>query len=207
MGIDPLAHGVPSAAHVSLHEAAHIARNRGAPAFEQTVLESRPPERSTARPEAPQAAPEARAAEPHTPVVSSGPADADRWDGLLQRLGQKHNVPWLFFKAVMLSESGGRPDAVGDSGHSVGLFQLHDQGYGHGMGDSRFDPETNAETGTAGLAASWHKVTRTGLTGEELVRATYDDTFNPGGGWAYQGDAVVRHYNALLGAEGLPPLR
>ncbi len=69
---------------------------------------------------------------------------------MLNRIGQKYNVPPLFLKAVMLSESGGRPDAVGDQSHSVGLFQLHDQGYGTGMSDTRFDPETNADRGARG---------------------------------------------------------
>lgn len=31
------------------------------------------------------------------------------------------------------AESGGRVDAVGDAGHSVGLFQMHDQGAGFGL--------------------------------------------------------------------------
>lgn len=31
------------------------------------------------------------------------------------------------------AESGGRVDAVGDAGHSIGLFQMHDLGAGHGM--------------------------------------------------------------------------
>ena len=35
--------------------------------------------------------------------------------------------------ANAIGESGLNPDAVGDSGHSVGVFQLHDQGGGHGM--------------------------------------------------------------------------
>lgn len=145
--------------------------------------------------------------EPHTPITSNGSAaDPDQWDSLLNRAGQKYNVPPLFLKAVMLSESGGRPDAIGDGGHSVGLFQLHDQGYGHGMGDSRFDPETNIDRAAQGLAEAWHAGQRAGHTGEYAVRAAYDYSFNPGGGFAYQGDSVVRHYNQLLAAQSLPPL-
>ncbi|MGE5595916.1 MAG: transglycosylase SLT domain-containing protein, partial [Hyphomicrobiales bacterium] len=130
----------------------------------------------------------------------------DRWDSLLNRLGQKYNVPPMFLKAVMLSESGGNPDAIGDNGHSVGLFQLHDQGYGAGMGDLRFDPEANADRAARGLAEAWHAVERAGYTGEYAVRAAYDYSFNPGGGFAYQGDSVVRNYNQLLAEQGLPPL-
>lgn len=125
---------------------------------------------------------------------------------MLNRAGQKYNVPPLFLKAVMLSESAGRPDAIGDNGRSVGLFQLHEQGYGYGMGDARFDPETNIDRATQGLAEAWHAGQRSGYSGEYAVRAAYDYSFNPGGGFAYQGDSVVKHYNQLLGAQGMAPL-
>ncbi len=130
----------------------------------------------------------------------------DRWDELLNRVGRKYNVPPLFLKAVMLAESGGDPNAVGDGGHSVGLFQLHDQGYGYGMGDLRFDPEANADRAARGLADGWRAALRAGHEGEALVRAAYDYSFNPGGGFAWQGDRVVAIMNELLAEQGLPPL-
>lgn len=199
--------------HVSLHEAGQIARGlrvegpqaggapselaRPAAAPGRTAAERRP---IASRRGAP-------GADPHTPVQSAGgPADPGQWDAMLNRLGRQYNVPPLFLKAVMLSESGGRADAIGDGGHSVGLFQLHDQGYGAGMGDARFDPEVNAERATRGLAEAWHAGERAGYSGEFAVRAAYNYSFNPGGGWAYQGDSVVRHYNALLAGQGLPRL-
>jgi hypothetical protein len=47
--------------------------------------------------------------------------------------------------ATVQQESGGNPNAVGDSGHSVGLFQLNDQGEGAGMSvAAREDPRANA---------------------------------------------------------------
>lgn len=200
--------------HVSLHEAGQIARGlraaTGSAAASGTGELSQPTmatRSSAAEKRALATRKTGRAATPHTPIQSSGgPVDPDRWDGMLNRLGQKYNVPPLFLKAVMLSESGGRADAIGDSGHSVGLFQLHDQGYGAGMGDTRFDPEVNAERGTRGLAEAWHAGEKAGYTGEFAVRAAYNYSFNPGGGWAYQGDSVVRHYNELLAEQGLPPL-
>lgn len=143
---------------------------------------------------------------PHTAVQSNGSVDPNQWDALLNRLGAKYNVPPLFLKAVMLSESGGQPDAVGDQGHSVGLFQLNDNGYGAGMGDARYDPSTNADRAAQGLATAWHAGQAAGYTGEYAVRAAYDYSFNPGGGWAYQGDSVVRNYNQLLADQGQPPL-
>jgi soluble lytic murein transglycosylase-like protein len=192
--------------HVSLHHAGALARDLGATGFAVGAASesaaSVPPraQRSVRQAAAP------ATYQPHTPVRSSGGASPDQWDGMLNRLGARYNVPPLFLKAVMLSESGGNPDAIGDSGHSVGLFQLHDRGYGYGMGDARFDPETNAEKATQGLAEAWHAGQRAGYGGEYAVRAAYDYSFNPGGGFAYQGDSVVRHYNQLLSAQGLPPL-
>jgi len=44
------------------------------------------------------------------------------------------------------AESGFNPNAVGDSGASIGLFQLHERGVGSGMSaEARRDPETNAK--------------------------------------------------------------
>lgn len=215
MAIDPLASGRPSAAHVSLHEAGTLAR--GARAAEQLSTPGvRQPTTTKPRGQSSQSAMSRRSVAgpgrnrsfvPHTPITANAGASPDQWDAMLNRLGNKHNVPPLFLKAVMLSESGGRPDAIGDGGHSVGLFQLHDQGYGAGMGDRRFDPEANADRAARGLAEAWHAGERAGFTGEFAVRAAYNYSFNPGGGWAYQGDSVVRHYNQLLAEQRLPPLR
>jgi hypothetical protein len=215
MAIDPTAAGVPSGAHVSLHEAGQLARSRGpvgdrgaGPAGFSVPSADAGPIRTATRPQerATPARTGTRTAVPHTPISSNTPADPDQWDGMLNRLGQKYNVPPLFLKAVMLIESGGRPDAVGDSGQSVGLFQLHDQGYGHGMGDLRFDPEANADRAARGLSEAWHAGERAGYAGEYAVRAAYNYSFNPGGGFAYQGDALVRTYNQLLSEQGLSEL-
>lgn len=216
MAIDPAAHGAISGAHVSLYEAGEIARQRGGATSSSTSAAFRMPDANSAPPSSaasrqPAAAARktmaARSFNPHTAIQSNANADPDKWDGMLNRIGKKYNVPPLFLKAVMLSESGGRPDAIGDSGHSVGLFQLHDQGYGAGMGDARFDPEVNADRGARGLAEAWHAGEKAGFAGEHAVRAAYNYSFNPGGGWAYQGDSVVRHYNQLLAEQGLPPLQ
>lgn len=197
--------GTPFAAHVSLPAAGDLARaGRTAGAGATTFVDPAAPFARVAPPRAATTSPSLSGKRtstpiPHTAVTSGGGADPDQWDGMLNRLGRTYNVPPLFLKAVMLAESGGQPDAVGDQGHSVGLFQLHDQGYGAGMGDARFDPETNADRAARGLGEAWRSVERRGLTGEEAIRAAYDYSFNPGGGWAYQGDSVVRQYNRLAG--------
>ena len=215
MAIDPSARGAVSGAHVSLYEAGEIARRRTAPfstgansSSTFQVPSSQPgPRSNNSRAAAPNASgPTGRTATPHTPVVSNGSADPAQWDAMLNRMGQNYNVPPMFLKAVMLIESGGRPDAVGDGGQSVGLFQLHEMGYGYGMGDSRFDPEANAARAARGLAEAWQAGERAGFSGEQALRAAYDYSFNPGGGFAYQGDALVNAYNTLRADQGLPPV-
>jgi hypothetical protein len=215
MAIDPTANGAVSSAHVSLFEAGQIARGRSAPLVSGRdatfqLPSSLPPTRAASNARQP-AAPAAsrtghRSAIPHTPVQSNSDADPDQWDSILNRMGQKYNVPPMFLKAVMLIESGGRPDAVGDAGHSVGLFQLHDLGYGHGMGDLRFDPEANIERAAKGLGEAWQAGERAGYSGESAVRAAYNYSFNPGGGFAYQGDALVRQFNELRAEAGMTPV-
>jgi soluble lytic murein transglycosylase-like protein len=203
----PSSGGTHIGGHVSLHDAGRLARGLDQSAPFSVGAQERT---ATAPPRAVRSnrasAGGGASYQPHTAVRSSGNAQPDQWDAMLNRLGVKYNVPPLFLKAVMLSESGGNPDAIGDNGHSVGLFQLHDRGYGYGMGDARFDPEVNAERATQGLAEAWHAGQREAYKGEYAVRAAYDYSFNPGGGFAYQGDSVVRHYNQLLAEQGLPPL-
>lgn len=59
---------------------------------------------------------------------------------------ERHGLdPALVFGVVEV-ESSFDPNAVGDSGHSIGLGQLHDQGAGAGMTvEERQDPEKNLE--------------------------------------------------------------
>jgi len=124
------------------------------------------------------------------PPAEQGPAitpvDTPRtlpYVDVMERLAESFQVPAAFLGAVMMAESGGDPNAVGDNGASVGLFQLHDEGMGKGLGDLRLDAELNASMGARGLAEGWHAGLEQGLSGEELVRSAYDYSFNPGGGF------------------------
>ena len=45
-----------------------------------------------------------------------------------------------------------------------------------------------------------------GLRGEQAVGAAYNYSFNPGGGWAYQGDALVSTHKQLRSEQGLSPV-
>ena len=135
--------------------------------------------------------PDERSGLPYSPMAAPGSLP---YSNLIDRLAGLYEAPAAFLGAVMMAESGGNPNAVGDEGHSVGLFQLHDEGMGRGLGELRFDAELNAAIGARGLAMGWHEGMRQGYSGEDLVRFAYDYRFNPGGGFAHQGDAVVSQY-------------
>ena len=49
-------------------------------------------------------------------------------------------------------------------------------------------------SGARGLAAGWHAGLRQGHSGEQLARFAYDYQFNPAGGFAEQGDAVISFF-------------
>jgi hypothetical protein len=148
MTIDPAGHGIPAPAHMPLPRAGELTR-RSRPSAVQMGFQPHAPERTRAPPGRVRSAPPPSGCniEPHTPVRSSStePLDPGRRDGMLNRRGKKSNLKPMFLKAAMLVRSGGDPNAVGDSGASARLFQLHERGHGYGMGDSHFDPETNPD--------------------------------------------------------------
>ncbi|GIW05577.1 MAG: hypothetical protein KatS3mg060_0382 [Dehalococcoidia bacterium] len=66
----------------------------------------------------------------------------------IARLCDAYDVDPYVITAMCWIESGFRPDAIGDDGHSVGLLQLHDEGLGFGLSvEERKDPERNLEIG------------------------------------------------------------
>lgn len=76
--------------------------------------------------------------------------------------------------AGALAESGGDPQAVGDDGHAVGLWQLHDQGLGAGLTVSeRMDPDLSARIMVPVYAREWERWGSMGFVGEERALRTY----------------------------------
>lgn len=65
--------------------------------------------------------------------------------------------------SIVAQESGFNPNAEGDWSdtkkrmRSIGLFQLNEEGLGSGMGDTRYDPEANANRGIKNLKAVYDK--------------------------------------------------
>lgn len=70
------------------------------------------------------------------------PPEVERWRSLVARYFRPEDVDKALW--VIMHESGGNPQALGDGGASGGLFQLNDYGVGAGMTNAqKFDPETN----------------------------------------------------------------
>lgn len=100
--------------------------------------------------------------------------------------------------AQINQESGWNPFAVGDSGHSVGLLQLHDLGQGAGMTVAeRQDPATNLRVGIRAFRAhldefgSVEAALAAHNAGGPAVRSEYRN----GGDWrSLYGGSVATHY-------------
>lgn len=82
----------------------------------------------------------------------------------------KNGIDPLIALALAKAESGLNPNAIGDNGHSVGLFQLHDQGQGAGQSVAqRQDPQHNAGQFLAAHAALYKQLVAEGLAGDQLA--------------------------------------
>jgi hypothetical protein len=108
---------------------------------------------------------------------------------LITRIAAEEGVDPALAIAMARQESGLNPSAVGDQGHSVGLFQLNDQGMGYGMGQARYDPETNARTALRSLAQTIQK--NPGVRDPGRLAAMSQRPADPNG--------YARSINAMLG--------
>lgn len=76
---------------------------------------------------------------------------------IIARIARAKGVPVGLALAIAKWESGLDPNASGDGGHSIGLFQLNDHGEGSGMSvAAREDPTRNAEIALSEIARVYH---------------------------------------------------
>lgn len=116
------------------------------------------------------------AAQPVATTRPTGPAatgqpGAIRWLPLAQTYSQRSGVPPEIFLALIQAESGGNPNVIGDSGHSVGLFQLNSAG-GSGTGLSvaqREDPVTQFNVMVGQIKTAYQNAIAKGLSGRDLA--------------------------------------
>jgi cell wall-associated NlpC family hydrolase len=99
----------------------------------------------------------------------------------LWALGIRQPLQYILAAAV-LTESGGNLLAVGDSGHSVGPYQMHDQGRGAGMQDHE---RQDFEIASRAMLPHFQKGVilgqQRGLSGEELAVVAYLEAERPYG--------------------------
>ena len=82
----------------------------------------------------------------------------------------RYGVPSFVWYPIALAESGFNPDAIGDEGQSIGLFQVNlgTQGTGYTR-DQLLNPEINAEVAAASIAAAYKAIA--GTYSDELMAA------------------------------------
>lgn len=104
---------------------------------------------------------------------TAGQGGAEQWRETAERYVQAHGLPpdaVDHVLALIQTESSGRTDAIGDNGHSVGLFQLHDRGVGHGMSvEQRKDPKVQFDAMMPRIKAAYESGRAQGLSGAQLT--------------------------------------
>lgn len=120
------------------------------------------------------------------PLIRQISLEMGFWDEELERIAL----------AILAAESGGNPNAVASEG-SRGLWQIHPV---RGLSpEQAHDPIISTRNAMGPIIIAYQAGKNLGLTGEELVRYVYDRAHNPGGGWAWQGDSVVRWWRRIVG--------
>ena len=84
--------------------------------------------------------------------------------------GQRFGVPENYILALILTESGGNPRAVGDGGNSIGLFQMNSRGEGAGMSVvERENPKVQFDHMLPLIKTAFDKGRSRGLDGPQLA--------------------------------------
>lgn len=94
----------------------------------------------------------------------------------------RYGVPAAVWYPIMMMESGGNPDAIGDNGDSVGLFQLNIRA-GQGFGWDKtylMHPIHNAEIAAPSIAAAFKAIADT-VPRERWAAETAIRSGHPGG--------------------------
>lgn len=145
-------------------------------------------------------------------LAQANPASNARtqaYQSVIYDTARKYQLPPAYLGAVMMAESRGDAFAIGDQGHSLGLFQLHDQGLGQSLGDRRFDPVLSAQIAAEALSEGWREGVKQGLSGDDLVGFAYGYKFNPGGDHTKSGATLRAIYRRFTGGASLatdPPV-
>lgn len=92
---------------------------------------------------------------------------AMRYKDMAEHYGAQYGVPAQFILPLIQAESGGNPNAVGDNGASVGLFQIHKI---HGKSvEWRQNPQNQFEFMMPRIKRAYDQGVAQGLTGRRLA--------------------------------------
>jgi hypothetical protein len=127
---------------------------------------------------------------------------------IVEEVAKEKGVDPVLAVATMLQESGGDAKAVGDGGHSIGLFQLNDQGEGAGMSVAqREDPRANAETALSVFAQNKDNVRDINgdgqITGGDLASQSQRPADMPG--YVGKVDGLMGRAQDLIAQADAPP--
>lgn len=112
-----------------------------------------------------------QAPNPYAAQLAAPASGIDQWRPMAADYGARYGVPPEFILALIGAESGGNPRAIGDAGHSVGLFQLYAPGgVGHGLTvEQRYDPVLQFERMMPRIQRAYQAGVARGLTGRQLA--------------------------------------
>jgi len=135
---------------------------------------------------------------PYATTPQGGVEGVMAWAQMAAQYGGEAGVPPEFILALIKAESNGNPRAVGDAGHSVGLFQLHDRGVGYGYTvEQRYDPALQFQLMMPRIAAAYQAGVAKGLSGRQLAMFVGQQAERPAAA------AVPRYgvaYDQIMGA-------
>src|SRR5205823_1081411 len=101
---------------------------------------------------------------------------------VVKNVFDQYGIPEYVWYPIMMAESTGNPNAVGDNGCSIGLFQLNRCG-GQGAGYSAYslrDPATNAQVAAQYIRPAYDAV-KSETTPETAAAETAIRSGHPGG--------------------------
>ncbi len=125
----------------------------------------------------PGAGAQARTAGPPPGQPAPGPASIQR---IAMNAGANPDLAEIMAAGAKTENPSLNPQAVGDNGHSVGLWQMHDQGEGAGMSvEQRADPATAAQRMVPAYQQAYERGQRQGYQGPELAVYTYLNAEKP----------------------------
>ena len=106
------------------------------------------------------------------------------WFDTVQRIMDRYGVPASVWYPIVEADSGGNPNAIGDSGNSIGLFQINTAG-GQGQAyannkNALMDPALNASVAAPAIWSAY-TIIKDQYPADQLASETARRSGHPGG--------------------------